>query len=616
LILNSQYNLSSIFMNNKEISDLLRNMAAAYEILHENKFRINAYIQASESINALQIQVMDMWKEGKLKDIPGVGGSLSSHLDELLRTGRSKHFEKTFKKIPEGTFELMKIRTIGPKTAVRLAIELKKIIYKGNTIYDKLENALKLKKVREMEGFGEKREEDIASSLIDFRKGQTKKNRMYLNEASLIATKMCTYLQQDNSVSKVDILGSLRRKKETIGDIDIAVVSTNSKKTIQNFISYSDTKTIVDTGEKGATILTNEGVQIDLRIAKNDTYGAMLQYFTGSKYHNIRLREYALSKGYSISEYGIKKLHSKSKQPLPFKTEESFYEYLGLSYIPPEMREDRGEIDLALHKRLPKPVEEDDIKGDLHIHTDFNLFSSHDLGTSSIKEIADEADNRKYSYIGFSDHNPKTKGLDREEIVDILKKRKDYFEHFIYSKEFVQKYKSIKKVFIMLEVDIRPDGRLALPDEGFEYVDGILVSIHSSFTQDKETMTKRILRGLSYHPKVRIFAHPTGRLINKRNGIDVYWDEIYQVCLKRQIALEINSSSERLDLPDQLVWDARKKGLKFVIGTDSHNALSLSDMKYGVSVARRGWATKHDILNTLTLDMFSKWLTGTEVNTR
>lgn len=593
-------------MNNRQIAELLRQVAASYEILGENRFRINAYTQAADSIELLPVDIQGIWKEGKLKDIPGVGGNLAQHLNELFKTGKVKHFEEVFKKMPPGMFDLMKIRTIGPKTAHKLANILAIGSYKGKTIYEQLEKALSLHAIQELEGFGEKREQDIASALTQFQQGQTKKKRLLLSEAETEAQKMCTYLREDKNVLKVDVLGSLRRKKDTIGDIDIAAVSSDAKSTLDHFVRYPEIKTLVDQGPKGATIITTLGIQIDVRIAEDKTYGAMLQYFTGSKYHNIHLREYALSKNYSLSEHGIKE--TKSEKVHTFSNEKSFYKFLGLDLIPPEIREDKGEIELALQKKLPQLVELPQIRGDLHIHSNYDLKSSHDIGSSPLETLLQKANELQYEYIGLSDHNPKAMGLSAKEIVQILNERKKYFDTILYDKKFVQKYPFVKKVFIMLEVDIRPDGELALPSEAFEYVDAVLVSIHSAFTLDKDKMTQRILKALGTHPKVRVLAHPTGRLINYRESIQAEWLEIFAFCKTHDIALEINASPTRLDLPDSLIFEARKQGIQFIVGTDTHVVQSLEDMTYGISIARRGWCTPHDILNTQDVSEFSKWL--------
>ncbi|KKU88393.1 MAG: hypothetical protein UY16_C0008G0040, partial [Candidatus Gottesmanbacteria bacterium GW2011_GWA2_47_9] len=303
---------------------------------------------------------------------------------------------------------------------------------------------------------------------------------------------------------------------------------------------------------------------MDLRGQKPDAYGAMLQYFTGSKHHNIKLRTFALEEGLSLNEHGIKRIKTGSTQE--YATEEAFYEAIKLPWIPPELREDKGEIEAAQAGKLPKLVEILDIKGDLHIHTSYNLESSHDLGVDSLGDHLTKAAELGYEYIGISDHNPSITNHTEDQIVDIMKRRKDKYEQ-LYS-SWVQKV-SKPKIFIMCEVDILPDGKLALPEKAFEYVDAVIVSVHSSFTQEKQHMTDRIVKAVNSYPKVRILGHPTGRLLLKREGLDADWGSVFAACKKQDVALEINAYPSRLDLPDDLVFDAVRLGLRFCINTDS-----------------------------------------------
>lgn len=342
---------------------------------------------------------------------------------------------------------------------------------------------------------------------------------------------------------------------------------------------------------------------MDLRIESSEGYGAMLQYFTGSKAHNIKLREYALDRGYSLSEWGIKKTSRTSTEIMRYNTEEEFYKFLGLPLIPPEIREGTNEIDVALKGRLPNLIKLTDIKGDLHIHSSYDLKPSHDKGANSFNELVDKAKELKYEYIGFSEHNPKQSGLTKLEVIDIMKKRKEHIDTLFHSRSA----SVMLPYFIGLEVDILPSGEIALPEKAIDYVDYLIVSVHSSFTQEKAAMTKRVKTALLY-PKVRIFGHPTGRLINKREGIDLNWDEIFEVAKKRNIALEINASADRLDLPDSLVREGLGHGLRFVVDTDAHAAQQMDTMKYGVSVARRGWLEKKDVVNSAPHAEFKKWL--------
>jgi len=588
-------------MTNLEIAELLRRVAAAYEILGENRFRIIAYERAADSIEHLTSELKDYWDDKKLQEIPGVGEQLARHLDELFRTGHSKHFDSVMAKLPSAVFPLLLIPGIGPKKAYKLVTQLK--LKSEKTVTDDLERAAKAHKIAPIEGFGEKSEELILTNIGIYRKGQIKENRMVLPIADGIASDLIAFLKKLPSAERVDALGSLRRQVSTIGDIDIAVATIKPKEIIARFLTYPHQE-IIEEGPTGASLRLHNGRQVDLRVAKPELYGAMLQYFTGGKNHNIALRSYALSRGLSLSEYGIK--HVSSGKVYSYASEEAFYKAIGLGYIPPELREDKGEIDAARKGTLPHLVDLSDIKGDLHVHTDYNLEPSHDLGADPFSDYLDKAAALGYEYIGISDHNPSLSTHSEKQIVEIMKRRKEYYEHK-YSSWEKRSHKRVHYI-LMCEVDILPDGKLALPDAAFEFVDGVIASLHSSFTQNRKTVTQRILRSLAYHPKVRIFGHPTARLLDSREGVDADWPEIFSVCKTNDIALEINASPSRLDLPDVLVYDAVKEKLKFCIDTDAHAVDGMDVMKYGVSVARRGWATKHDILNCLGYNELKTWL--------
>jgi DNA polymerase (family 10) len=339
-------------------------------------------------------------------------------------------------------------------------------------------------------------------------------------------------------------------------------------------------------------------------VQEPDSYGSLLQHFTGSKHHNIALREYAIKHDMSLSEYGIKK---KGKM-VKCTSEEEFYKTLGMEWIPPELREDSGEIEAALNHKLPKLVELFDVKADLQIHSDFDVETSHDLGESSMEEIIKQGSAQGYEYLAFTEHNPSQSGHTEKQTVEILKKKSEKIEQLNYSLRKSGK-KGVQKVFNSLEIDILPDGKLPVPNEGLETLDFALVSIHSSFSLDRATMTRRVLSALS-HPKVKIFAHPTARKLNEREGIELNWPEIFDFCLKNRKWIEINADPMRLDLPDTLVREAVKKGVKLTLGTDAHHKDGLRNMEFGVSVARRGWATDSDIINTRSLSEFEKLLKG------
>ncbi len=542
-------------MENLELAKLLRKIAAAYTILGENRFKIIAYENAATAIEHATSEIKDLWEEGKLDEIPGLGPSISSHLDEIFRTGHSKHFDQILKKINPQVFPLLDVPGIGPKKAQKIVKEGKAKIYlKKRVVIEK---------------------------------------RMTLPEADMIADQVIAYVGQ-----KVDKLGSLRRQVATVGDIDLAIATDAPQKVLKRFVAYPKKTKVIEEGPSGATLALASGRQVDLRVAKPEEYGAMLQYFTGSKYHNIKLRELALKKGLSLNEYGI--------SGRPFATEKDFYNYLGLDYIEPELREDQGEIEAALRSAQGKPdglpnlVQLSDIKGDLQMHSSFGQQTSHDSGENSVKEMIAEGKKLGYEYIGISDHNPSLSQHNPKEVLNEMKKRRKYFEHINSSGDY-------PRVLNLLEVDIQADGSLPMNDESLAELDGCLISLHSSFQMPKEAMTKRILKGFS-HPAARILAHPTGRLLGKREGVDPDWETIFRFCLEHDKALEINAFPNRLDLPDTLVREAVKRGVKLSLGTDAHCKEDLNLMKYGVSVARRGWAETKNIINTWSYDKVLAWI--------
>ncbi len=597
-------------MTNRELSQLLQNISAAYLILGENRFKTIAYDKAAESIEHLTSEVKDIWKNGTLDQIPGIGKTISQHLDELFRTGKVKHFEEIMEKVPQSVFPLLLVPGIGPKKAYRLVTELH-LTDPTNVVSD-LEKAAKEHKIAKMEGFGPKSEEVILEGIGSFNKGQIKENRLTLPDADHIAQEVIAYLSKHPAVKRVDLLGSLRRQVSTIGDIDVALITDKAEDVVKYFVQFPHER-LVDQGTKGATLLLHNGRQVDLRVQDAKSYGAMLQYFTGSKHHNIHLRTYALERGKSLSEHGIKDV--KTGTLTEYANEKDFYHDLGLEWIPPEMREDRGEIDAAIQTfqkktpGLPRLLETKDIKGDLHMHTNYAFPTSHDLGQSHVHEHLDMAQTLGYEYIGISDHNPKVSDMTAKDIAVVMEKRYQWYkkEH----EKWLHSAKASKhpvELFVMCEVDILTDGRLALPEEAFEFVDAVVVSIHSSFRQPKEEMTKRIIKALTTHPKVRIYGHPTGRLLMQRDGVDADWAEVMKIVKEHNIAMEINAYPDRLDLPDTLVRDAVERDIKMCIDTDSHQVKQMDLIPYGVSVARRGWVEKKNVVNTLSYKHFQLWL--------
>jgi len=587
-----------IGMSNQQISKLLRNVAVAYSIKDESKFRfqIIAYNNASEAIANSTEEISDLIKEGKAISLPGIGPSIAGHLEELCKKGKSSHFEWVFKGIPQSVFILIEIPSFGPKKAYRLVKEFG--LNDPRTAVDDLEKIAKSEKIAPLEGFGEKSQADILKAIDEYRIGESKEKRITLPYATEVANKMVDYLKKSKYAQRVEPLGSLRRKAATIGDIDIAVATNQPKKLLDYFTKYPYKERIIEKGDISSSILVSGGHQIDVMTQPKKSFGALLQHFTGSKNHNIHLRELALRKGFSLSEKGIKNL--KTGKISEYSDEESFYKAIGLTWIPPEMREDTGEIELAAQNKLPKLIEIGDIRGDLHIHSNFPVEPSHDLGKDTIEEMILKADTLNYEYLGFSEHNPSVSKHTPEEIEKIILKRDEKLE------EAKSNNKSIR-IIKLLEIDILPNGNLPIDNQALELLDGAIVSIHSSFNQQKADITQRILKGLS-HPKAKILGHPTGRLINERPSIDADWDKIFDYCGKFKKAVEINSWPARLDLYDTLIRKALDFKVKFVINTDSHASDQMETMKYGVFMAKRGWIKKSDILNTLPYNDIMDWL--------
>lgn len=587
-------------MSNRGITKLFKDVAAAYAIKNEKKFhfQIIAYQRASDVISNLTSELQDFYKENKLESVPGIGKTITSHLIELFKYGKVKHFEWVLKGIPAPVFTLIDVPSFGPKKAYKLVKEFK--LTNPNTVINDLIKIAKAGKIVKLEGFGGKSQEDILRALSEYKQGKGKTTRMVLPYAHEVADKIVAYLKGLGYVSEAVALGSIRRMVATVGDIDIAIATNHPKEAIEHFTSYPHKERLVEKGETTASILISGGVQVDLMTQPPESFGSLLQHFTGSKNHNVRLREYALTKGLSLSEYGIKNLLVKNQPLSKYGSEEKFYNALGLDWIPPEIRENTGEIELAALRKLPHLLEQKDIRGDLHTHSNFPIEPSHDLGHDPIEDMATTATKLDYEYLGLSEHNPSVSKHNKNDIYALIKRRNEHIE---------QIKSEIKNMHILklLEVDILVNGDLAIDDKCLNLLDGAIVSIHSSFNMSKEDMTKRIIQGLS-HPKAKILAHPTGRMIGIRQGYDLNFQKIFEFCKKHNKALEINAWPNRLDLTDTIIRQAINNKVKLAINTDSHTSSQMVLMKYGVAMARRGWATKDDIINTLSYNELAKWL--------
>ena len=584
--------MSKKYPSNQELARKLKNVAAVYEILDEGFFKIRAYKNAADAVEHSNEEMKDIWERGSLQKVPGIGASMAQHIADIFKNGKSEHIDKVLEKVPTTVYKLLELPGVGPKTAARLAYELK--LSNPKTLFKDLKKAAADNRIAELEGFGAKSQDEIVDAISRFKKTSKQEKRILLGHALPVSDKFIAYMKQSSAVDSIEGLGSLRRKKGTVGDLDFTVVTSEPKKVVEHFTQWDEVQKILAAGENTARIIHTTGIQIDIKTTKPEEYGSMLQHFTGSKEHNIALREYAQKKNLSLSEKGIKGV--KSGKVAKYSTEKQFYNALGMDWIPPEMRENKGEIELAIKHDLTNLVKLKDVKGDLHIHSDFPIESSHDLGRDSMEQIVSRALRLGYQYIAFSEHNPK-KGLSDEKKLELVTKKK----------EKIFKLKTELTVFNSLEVDILPDGTLPLSDKTMELLDFVIVSIHSSFRQSRQDMTKRILAGLS-HPKAKIMGHPTGRLIQQRESVEADWDQIFRFCAKHNKAMEINGSDQRLDLPEDLAREANGLGVKFALGTDAHSVGGLDNMQFAISVARRAWLEPKDVVNTWSVDKFKAWL--------
>jgi len=566
-------------MKNQELSKIFYEIAEFLEV-DGVPFKPYAYQKAALSLENLKEDVFDIYKKGgnkALQDIPGVGENIANHIEEYLKTGKVKIYDQYKKRLPLKIDELTRVEGLGPKKI--------KVLYQklGIKNLKDLEKAIKSHKMAPLFGFGEKTEQNILQG-IEFQKQN--KGRFLLGQILPVAEDILENLKKIKEVEKISIAGSLRRKKETIGDVDILVVSKNPQKVMDYFASLPSVKKIWAKGKTKTSVHTKDDFDIDLRVVSEKSYGSALQYFTGSKDHNIVTRKIAIEKGLKLSEYGL----FKGFKMIAGKTEEEVYKALGLPYIEPELRENEGEIEAGLNKKLPKIVELKDIKGDLHCH------SNWDGGENSIEEMANEAIKRGYEYIGISDH---TKFLRIENGLD----EKQLLKQSEAIKKLNLKFKTENLKFRILhgcETNILNNGEVDIKNEVLEKLDYVIAGVHSNLKMPKVEMTKRLISAMK-NPNIDIISHPTGRLIDRREEYQLDFDKVLKVAKQTGTILEINSAPERLDLRDLHIRRAKEVGIKMIINTDSHQANQLDLMKYGVFQARRGWAEKSNIVNTLPL---------------
>jgi DNA polymerase (family 10) len=569
-------------VKNSEIARVFEDIADLLELKQENPFKIRAYQKAVRSIEHLAVDVEQLAREGRLKEIPGVGDAINKKITELVNTGHLKYYEDLKAEFPEGISTLFDIPGVGPKTARLLSGEL------GISTVDELETAIVGGKVASLYRMGDKTAENILHQIQAMRR---KDRRIPIGEALPIVDEILESLKGLSGLKNLVPAGSLRRFQETVGDIDLMGTADNAAEVIKAFTSLPIIREVLASGTTKASVIVSGGLQVDLRIVEHDCFGSLLQYFTGSKQHNINLRERARRQGLSLSEYGITDL--KTDQLEKFATEEAFYQRLGLPLIPPEIREGQHEIERAEQGTLPRLVETADIKGDLHVHTDWSD------GRDSIETMALAAKALGYEYLGISDHSSGlgvAHGLDAERLE----------QQMLTIKELNRKIGGIH-IFSSLEVDIRADGRLDMPDEFLQELDIVAAAVHSGLNQNQDQMTRRIIRAME-NPNVDVLTHPTCRLLPGREPVAVDMEVIFQTAAKTGTILEVNAMPSRLDLKDIHAYRARELGVKLLINTDAHATEHLGFMRFGVGVARRGWCQAGDILNTSPLDKLITYL--------
>jgi DNA polymerase (family 10) len=526
-------------MKNKELADLFEKMADILEFKDENPFKISAYRKASRIIRDLTQDIEEIAEQGELKNIPGIGEGMAQKIVEYLKTGKISKFEEVRKEVSDELIAIMEIPGMGPKTLSMLHRE------KGISNLSQLEKALEDGSLMGLFGIGEKKIENIKRGILLLKQS---KGRMNLGMAFPVAKRIVETLRQKTGSKKIEWAGSLRRMKENIGDIDILATGPEKGKIVQTFTHLPEVKEVLASGETKASVIVEGGTQIDLRVVEEDSYGAALQYFTGSKGHNIHLRGIAKARGIKINEYGV----FKGKKKIGGKEEKDVYRSLKMDWIDPELREDRGEIEAAQKGRLPELVQESEIKGDLHVHSKWSD------GAFSIEEIAKDAQQRGYQYVAICDHSKSLKiahGLDESRLMKQM-------EEIDYLNEKLKGFQILKGT----EVDILTDGKLDLSEKILEKLDIVVGAIHSGFKQDKGKMTKRIIRALE-NPTIHILAHPTGRLLGARDPYEVEIEELMEAAKKYGKALEINAYFERLDLDDIHCRKAKEMGIRVGIGT-------------------------------------------------
>ena len=559
---------------NAKVSEVLYEIGEILTIKGD-RFRSRAFNMAAQRVVALTESIDKVRERGELQEIPGVGKSIAGIIEEVLDTGGSRQLEELRESLPKGVRELMELEGVGPKTAMRLQREL------GIVSIDDLEAAAKAQRIRGLKGFGEKTEENLLRAIEEHRMMQ---GRFLLGAVLPVIDEIILYMSESDAALEVEVAGSARRRRETVGDIDLLVASKEPEEVVERFVSMPPVIRVLSEGVTKSTVVLEKNLQVDLRVLPPEDYGAALQYFTGSKDHNVKLRTISVKMGYKLNEYGL--FDRETNERVAGETEEGIYETLGMAWMEPELRENRGEIEAARGGRLPKLVSLDEIRGDLHVHTKWSD------GAATLAEMARAAKDLGREYIAICDHSKSlaiARGLDegrlREQMAEIDGLNEE-LEGFTVLKGF--------------ECDIKADGSLDLPDSVLKDLDFLVASVHSGFRSDEREMTERVIRAI-HNDHVSAIGHPTGRLIQRRNPYAVNLEEVFEAAASQGVMMEINAFPDRLDLGDVNSRAAMERGVMMAISTDAHSPGQLDFLHMGVSVARRGWLEAKDVANTLSL---------------
>ncbi len=567
-------------VHNSDVADIFSEIADLLEIKSSNQFRVRAYRNAARTVGALSQSVADLIERNEdLTRLPGIGKDLAEKIREIVKTGKLKLLEELKAELPPGLSDLMKIGGLGPKRILILHQKL------GISDVNELRKAVSEKKIRELRGFGEKTEQTIVEE-IERMKGAEKKIKIVVAEE--IANSLLNYLKKSKGVKDLIVAGSYRRRKETVGDLDILAATAKDSDIMDRFVEYEDTEKVLSKGMTRSTILLRTGIHVDLRVVPEVSYGAALHYFTGSKAHNIAVRTLGVRKNLKINEYGV----FKGDRRIAGRTEEEVYSQVGLPFIEPELREDMGELEAAMRGQLPKLVTLKDIRGDLHVHTKLTD------GRNTLEEMADAAKKKGYHYLGITEHSRHVtvaRGLKPEAVAKRIKEIDGFNK------------KSGVLILKSIELDILDDGSLDLPDDILKELDLTVCAVHYKFNLPREKQTERIIRAMD-NPYFNILAHPTGRLITERKPYEVDMERVMKAAKERGCFMELNAHPDRLDLLDTDCKMAKDMGLKVAISTDAHSISDLDFMRFGIGQARRGWLEADDVLNTRNWEEIKKLL--------